>query len=234
MVRFDVPRQLVQLHRHDPSTAVKLSQVRADLERKTGCQQGFPEQTAPFRSFSDDSKVRRIATREFATGKATKHPNFAGIYNLQYNNLNEGLDFWQWTYDYNGEDSSFLSRTGNRILNLDMKSTESYTFEDASLESAAEPFTVDGSKDLRFNWTASKNLLDLAYLSIFIGRSNYEKSIYCVFPAKDYKGSVPANLLSQLADGKHVVLAQLESTQIKPLTGWVISAYDWRSGRIEK
>ena len=153
---------------------------------------------------------------------------------MTYPSLNEGAEKWTLSYQLNNKDISVPVRPLSRILNMEMESTEIINFDAPQLAEAVDPLKIDPTKPLKISWTTANNLLELSYVTVQIGRPDYDKSIYCVFPADKRSGEVEPKLLQGLDEGKHVLLAELSSNQVWVKDGWLVTTYDWRSGRIEK
>ncbi len=234
VARFDVPLKTVEVHHHELPEALDLGAIKGKLTRTVGCQVGVPDRTAPFRDAAKDVAIRNLATKDLAAGTAGTHKDYPERLTLNYGSLNDGLDRWSLLYQLNNKDFMITARPVSRILNMEMESTTIQAFEAPQLAEPADPLKLDATKPLKLSWTTGNNLLDLAYLTVQIGRPEDAKAIYCIFPAEKRSAEVDAKLLQGLEDGKYVVLAELATNQLFAKEGWLVSVYDWRSGRIEK
>jgi hypothetical protein len=233
VARFNIPLRLAEFHRHAFGAATEIKTIKTKLVRKLGCAQGKTPKDGPFREADKDIQISGLATRDFAAGNAVKHPDFAERLQTAYASLNDGAEKWTLTYERGGGDVSVPVKPISRILNLEMESSEIVAFDEGQLAEAADPLAVDTSKPLKFAWTTG-TLLESSYLTVQIGRPDYDNAIYCVFDAAKKRGEVPAAMLEKLDDGRHVVLAELSTNQLWVKDGWLINNFDWRSGRIEK
>jgi hypothetical protein len=234
VARLDVPLKTAEVHRHSFADATDVATIRTQLTRKEGCTQGVPDKDGPFREAAPDVAIANLATRDFAAGTAGPHPDYPGRLLLTYPSLNDGLDKWSLYYQLNGQDFAVTARSLARILNMEMESTSIMAFEAPQLAEAADPLKIDPTKPLKISWTLGGGPRPLAYMAVMIGRPDYEKSIVCVFKADQRTASIDPALLQGLDDGRHVLLAELASSQIWAKEGWLVTTYDWRSGRIEK
>jgi hypothetical protein len=154
---------------------------------------------------------------------------------LAYTAVNSGMNQWSLLYlSANKKDVLVPVQPISQILNVEMESASITNFDPPQLGKAAELFKIDASKPLKFAWTTGNNLLDLSYLTVQIGRPDNDKSIYCVFAASKGTAVIEPALLQNLDDGDQVVLVELASNQLWVKDGWLLTVYDWRSGRIEK
>ncbi len=235
VARFNIPLQAAEVHRYTFDQPADIPTIKAKLTRAIGCQQGLPDKDAAFREAAPDVAIKSLASRDYAAANATVHPDYPERLQLSFPGLNEGADKWTLSYKLGDQDVSVPVRPISRILNMEMESgTDIINFDKPQLVEAVDPLKIDPTKPLKLSWTTANNLLELSYLTIQIGRPDYEKSIYCVFPADKRSGDVDAKFLQGLDDGKHVLLAELQSNQVWVKDGWLITTYDWRSGRIEK
>ena len=143
----------------------------------------------------------------------------------------------QWSLLYkasNNRDILVPVQPMSQIVNVEMESANITNFDSPQLAKAADLFKIDATKPLKFSWTTGNNLLDLSYMTVQIGRPDYDKAIYCVFEANKGGGRVDPSLLQNLDDGDQVVMVELASNQLWVKDGWILTVYDWRSGRIEK
>jgi len=234
VARFDIPLRVAEVHHNVLKTPLSIDDVKAQLTRQTGCRQGVPDSTAPFRDADKDIALKNLATRDFAAGTAGPHLDYPERLQISYGGLNDGVDKWTLMYQLNGTDASVPIAPIGRIQNMDMTSTDTKAFDAPQLADPVDSLKIDPTKPLKFGWTTNGKLLDLSYMTVQIGRPDYDKSIYCVFPANAGSATVDPKLLQALDAGKHVVLAELTTTELWVKDGWLSTVYDWRSGRIEK
>jgi hypothetical protein len=234
VARFDIPLRTAEFHRHALPEALDSAALKAKLVRQGGCRLGVPADETPFRAAESDMKITNLATRDFAAATAVPHRDHPGRLMTTYASINDGIDKWSLLYQVGGKDLNVPVRPMSRIVNMEMESAEIVAFEDPQLVEAADPLPLDAARPLKIRWTTNGNLRENSYMTVQIGRSDYDKAIYCVFPAEAGTGVVDAALLQEMDAGKHVLLAELSSHQIWVKDGWLVTAYDWRSGRIEK
>lgn len=233
VARFNIPLKVAEIHRSSLGAPTDLPTIKTRLNRQLGCRQGVPKGEAAYREAAADVGIKNLATRDFAAGSAVAHPESGGRLLLTYPTLNDGLEKWTLLYQIGDKDVSVPARPMSRILNMEMESTEIIAFDEPQLAEAADPLVIDATKPLKFAWTTG-TLIDQAYMTIQIGRPDQDTAIYCVFQASKLSGVVEPALLAQLEDGRHVVSAELNGNQLWAKDGWLISVFDWRSGRIEK
>lgn len=233
VARFNIPLMVAEVHRHTLAEAGSMSAIRAKLAREAGCRVGVPTDAAPFRDANPDVGIKGLLTRDFAAGSATAHPDQPGRLQLTFPSLNDGPDKWTLLYQLGDKDVSVPARPMARILNMEMESAAITAFDKPQLLEAEDPLVIDKTRPLKFAWTTG-NLLDQTYLTVTIGRPDDDHAVYCVFPAEKKSGVIEPALLEQLNDGRHVVLAELNTNQMWAKDGWLVSVYDWRAGRIEK
>ena len=235
VARLDIPLKSAEVHRHVPAAPVDTATIKAKLTRKLGCQQGVPAADAPFRDANADIGIKNLITRDFATATAQASPDHPERLQLAYTAVNTGMNQWSLLYlSANKKDVLVPVQPISQILNVEMESANITNFDPPQLGKAADLFKIDASKPLKFAWTTGNNLLELSYMSIQIGRPDNDKSIYCVFAASKGVGVIEPALLQNLDDGDQVVLVELASNQFWVKDGWLLTVYDWRSGRIEK
>jgi len=235
VARLDVPLKAAEVHRHQLPEATELAAIKTKLNRQTGCVTGAPPKTAPFREAAKDLGIKGLTTRDFAAGTAVPHPFYANErVTFTYRGVNDGLDKWTLIYASGNADKLITARPIAKIANMEMESAEVYAFEAPQLAEAVDPLKLDLTKPLKVSWTTGSSLLEQSYMTVQIGRPDYEKSIYCVFEAKKLTASIDAKLLAGLEEGRHVVLVELASNQFWAKDGWLVTSYDWRSGRIER
>ncbi len=234
VARLDVPLGVAEIHRHSLPEPADVASIKTKLTRTLGCQQGVPQKDAPFREAAADVVIQKLVTRDFAAGSAAAHPEYPGRLQLSYPSMNEGVAKWSLLYQLNGKDIQVPIRPVRTIVNMEMESAEIINFEKPQLAEAVDPLKIDPTKPLKFSWTTENQPQETAYMTIQIGRPEYEKAIYCVFPADKLSGEIEPKLLQNLDDGKQVVLAEMASNQLWVKDGWLVTVYDWRSGRIEK
>jgi hypothetical protein len=234
VARLDIPLMAAEFHRNTLPEALDLPTIKTKLARATGCKVGVvPSNDAPFRDAATDIGITGLATRDFAAGSASKHPDQAGRLQATFPSLNDGVDKWTLIYQQGGKDLAVPARPMARILNMEMESGEIVAFDQPQLAEAEDPLPLDKTKPLKFAWTTG-NLLDQSYMTVTVGRPDNDKAIFCVWPAEKKAGQIEPALLEQLDDGRSVVLAELSTNQLWAKDGWLIAVYDWRSGRIEK
>lgn len=234
VARFDIPLHTAEVHHNELTEALDMTAIKGKLTRTAGCQVGVPDKNAPFRDAAKDVTIRNLATKDFAAGTAGAHKDYPERLTLNYAGLNEGLDRWSLLYKVNAKDFMITASPISRILNMEMSSTAAQAFQPAQLAEANDALTIDPTKPLKLSWTTGNNLLELSYVTVQIGRPEDPKAIYCIFPADKRAGEIDAALLQGLEAGKYVVLAELTTNQLFAKEGWLVSIYDWRSGRIEK
>jgi hypothetical protein len=234
VARMDLPLKTVEVHHHQLPDALDTAAIKGKLTRTAGCQVGVPDKAAPFRDAVKDIAIKNLATKDLGAGTAGPHKDYPERLSINYGSLNDGLDRWTLMYQLNGKDFQISARPVSRILNMEMESGAVQAFDAPQLAEAADALKLDTSKPLKLSWTTGNNLLDLTYMTIQIGRPDDPKAVYCIFPAEKRSAEVDAKLLQGLEDGKYVVLAELTTNQLFAKEGWLVSTYDWRSGRIEK
>lgn len=235
VARLDIPLGVAEVHRHAFDQPTDAASIKTKLNRTIGCQQGVPTKDAPFRDAAKDIVIQNLATRDFAAGNAAAHPDYPGRLQLTYPSVNEGVQRWTFLYTLNGKDILVPIRPIRTIVNMEMESGDAImNFDKPQLADAVDPLKIDPTKVLKFSWTTENQPQETAYVTVQIGRPDYDKSIYCIFPADKLSGEVDAKLLQNLDDGKQVVLAEMASNQLWVKDGWLVTVYDWRSGRIEK
>ena len=235
VARLDIPLMSAEVHRHVPANPVDAPTIKANLTRKLGCQQGFPPNDAPFRDAATDVGIKNLVSRDFAAATAQPSPDHPERLQLSYTAINNGMNQWSLLYKAsNSRDILVPVQPMSQIVNVEMESANITNFDPPQLAKAADLFKIDATKPLKFSWTTGNNLLDLSYMTVQIGRPDYDKSIYCVFAANKGGGSVDPALLQNLDDGDQVVMVELASNQLWVKDGWILTVYDWRSGRIEK
>lgn len=234
IARFDIPLGVAEVHRHTLPTPTDIPTIKTKLTRKLGCQQGIPDKDAPFREAADSIAINGLTTRDFAAGTATAHPDHKNRLQLTFPSLNKGVKKWSLLYQLNGKDILVPVRPIRRIVNMEMESTDITNFEEPQLAEAVDPLKIDPTKPLKFRWTTENTPQETAYMTVQIGRPDYDKAIYCVFPADKLSAEIEPQFLQNLDDGKQVVLAEMASNQLWVRDGWLVTLYDWRSGRIEK
>jgi hypothetical protein len=201
---------------------------------ENGCKAGVPTEAPTLSKSNAEIPITNLATRDFAAGTAGKHPEYPDRLQVTYSGVNELMEKWTLIYTEDGKDHSITARPVSRIINLEMLSDTAMAFGEPQLAEAAEPLKINDQKALKITWTVGSTLLENTYMTIQIGRAEDPKAIYCAFPASKRSAEVPAKLLSGLEDGRHVVLVEMITNQIWLKDSWVITTYDWRSGRIEK
>ena len=234
VARFDLPLLTAEIHRNILTAPADIPTIKGQLTRQIGCTQGVPAKDAGFRDAAKDVGITNLATQDLAAGTAAPSIDYPERLQITYGSLNNGIDKWTLLYQAKGKDFLIPATPISRILNMDMESAQILNFDAPQLATAPDPLKIDVTKPLKLAWTTTGNLLDLSYLSVQIGRPDYEKGIYCIWPANKFTGVIDAKYLANLDDGTHVVLAELASNEIWAKDGWLITTYDWRSGQIEK
>ena len=233
VARLDMPLLSAEVHRHQLPAATDLATLRGKLARAVGCQVGVPTTAAPFRDAAKDITIKNLTTMDLGAGTAGPHSDYPEREAITYGSLNVGVNQWTFSYLLNNSDGKIVSHPVVTIKSIEMASTESASFGPPQLAEAEDPLKIDATKPLKFTWK-TVGTLDGSYLTVQVGRPDYSKAIYCVFPAEAGTGSIDAKLLQGLDDGKQVVLAELTTNQLFAKEGWIVSLSDWRSGRIEK
>lgn len=234
VARMNLPLKTAEVHHSELPDALDLQAIKAKLTRTVGCQAGVPDKVGPFRDAAKDIVIKNLATKDLGAGTAAPHKDYPERLSLTYASLNDSVERWTFTYAVNSKDIMLAARPISRIVNMEMESTSVQAFDAPQLAETTDPLRLDTSKPLKLSWTTGNNLLDLSYLTVQIGRPENDKSIYCVFPASVRSATIDAKLLQGLDDGKYVILAELATNQLFAKEGWLVSVYDWRSGRIEK
>jgi hypothetical protein len=235
VARYDHARRIAQVHRHEFGADTSVEQIRGKIAPKLGCQIGTPATPFVFAAPAANAALKRLSTREFATAKGAPNPDAAGVYNIVFNSTNNGLDYWQWIFDAANGDGNFLSRVGNQFLSVSLKTgAASVDLGNPNLDEVSDAFAATEGADLEILWTVDKQLIELSYVLVFVGRSNDPKSIFCAFEAKTKRGVVTQDLLRELGGGRRSIMAQLWTHQLKAADGWLISTSDWRTGLIDK
>ena len=234
VARLNVPLKVGEFHRYKFDSPVDVAGLKQSLTMNSGCKVGVPTEAPTLSKSNTEMPIANLATRDFAAGTSAKHPEYPERLQITYSGVNELMEKWTLLYTEDGKDHSITARPVSRILNLEMQSDEAMAFGEPQLAEAADPLKIAAQQPLKLTWTVGATLLENTYMTIQIGRSEDPKAIYCAFPASKRSAEIPANLLAGLEDGRHVVLVEMIANQIWLKDSWVITTYDWRSGRIEK
>lgn len=234
VARLNVPLRTAEFHRHKFETPIDVAGLKATIAVTDGCKSGVPPGGHPLSTSNTTLPIDNLATRDFAAGTSGRHPEYPDRLQISYGGVNELMEKWTLLYTENNKDHSVVARPVSRILNLEMQSETAMAFGEAQLAEAADPLKIDPKKPLKLNWTTGSTLLENTYITVQIGRADTPKSIYCSFAASKRTAEVPATLLEGLDDGRHVILIEMAAHQIWLRDSWLITTYDWRSGRIEK
>ena len=232
--RIDLPLKVAEVHKHTLAKPASLSDLKRALVRNEGCQVSVPNAPAPFREPTTDLGIANLASRDIATGSATQHKDYPQRVSLLFPSLNIGMDKWSIFYQENGRDVLIPARPIATFASVVMTSNQSYNFETPQLNEATDPFKIDPNQPLRFAWTSNSQLTTSTYVTVQIGRSNNQKSIYCLFAAEKRAGTIDPQLLVGLAPDKYVISVELVSNILIAKENWLVTSYDWRSARLEK
>ncbi len=235
VARLNVPLKVGEFHRYKFDTPIDISELKQSLVMAGGCKAGVPTEAPTLSKSNTEMPIPNLATRDFAAGTAGKHPEYPDRLQITYTGVNELMEKWTLLYTEAGKDHSITARPVSRIINLEMQSDlTAMAFGEPQLAEAADPLKISDLKPLKLTWTVGSTLLENTFMTVQIGRAEDPKAIYCVFPAAKRSGEIPPLLLSGLEEGRHVVLVEMIANQIWLKDSWVITTYDWRSGRIEK
>lgn len=234
VARLNVPLRTAEFHRHKFDTPIDVVGLKASIAVADGCATGVPAGGHPLSTSNTPMPIDNLATRDFAAGTSGRHPEYPDRLQISYGGVNELMEKWTLLYSEGDKDHLIVARPVSRILNMEMQSDTAMAFGEAQLAEAADPLKIDPKKPLKLNWTTGSTLLENTYITVQIGRSDSPKSVYCSFAASKRTAEVPANFLEGLDDGRHVILIEMAANQIWLRDSWIITTYDWRSGRIEK
>jgi hypothetical protein len=234
VARLNVPLKVGEFHRYKFESPLDISDLKQMLVMENGCKAGVPTAAPTLSKSNTEMPIANLATRDFAAGTAGKHPEYPDRLQITYSGVNELMEKWTLLYTEGGKDHSITARPVSRIINLEMQSDTAMAFGEPQLAEAADPLKINDQNALKITWTVGSTLLENTFMTIQIGRAEDPKAIYCAFPASKRSAEVPANLLNGLEDGRHVVLVEMIANQIWLKDSWLITTYDWRSGRIEK
>ena len=235
MARMNIPLRAAEFHKHVPPEPIPLSTLQKNLSLSPGCRSGIPDpQSMAYLEAAKEFDPQGLTSQDLGAATAKPHPDAPGRQLMTFASLNVGVDKWTLLYKLSGKDFRIPVRSMSRILSIEMESADIKILEDAQLAEAVDPLKLDLTKPLKLKWTADSNLGELSSLTVQIGRSGDENSVFCVFPAASRSGLIEQKYLQGLNDGRHVIIAELTSHQIWMKYGWVVSTHDWRSGRLEK
>ena len=234
VARLNVPLKVGEFHRYKFDTPIDVSGLKQTLAMNLGCKAGVPTEAPTLSKSNTEMPIANLATRDFAAGTSGKHPEYPERLQITYSGVNELMEKWTLIYTEADKDHSVTARPVSRIINLEMQSDTAMAFGEPQLAEAADPLKIVAQQPLKLTWTVGATLLENTYMTVQIGRAEDPKAIYCAFPAAKRSAEVPADLLAGLEDGRHVVLVEMIANQIWLKDSWVITTYDWRSGRIEK
>lgn len=234
VARLNVPLKVAEFHRYKPADAISVAEVKSALTMKEGCRSGVPEAAGPFSKSNTEMPITNLATRDFMAGSAVRHPSYSDRLQISYNNTNDLMEKWTLIYTDNGSDRQVIARPLSRIVNLEMQSDTALAFGEPQLAEAAEPLKIDAARPLKLTWTTASLLLENTYMTVQIGRGDNSKAVYCAFAASKRSAEIPAEFLGKLEDGRHIIHVEMVTNQIWLKDSWIITTYDWRSGRIEK
>lgn len=237
VARVDVPLRTAEIHRHVFSGPAEIGDINNTIQRKTGCQKGFPDPLTIFSAADPTVGISGLATRGFASGQAIPNPHFAERYKLLFNSI-QPQDSWEWTYTAAGKSYQFIAPPVSALSKSTVASSNSLTLSESSLGKSGDTLTIDPEKKLDLTWEV-KNPKDNNFISVQIGSSSQQTFLYCLFPAAQNSGSIEAELLKELPAGKHALFVQLESFELEMFPGtaqpsWILATYDWKKGNIEK
>jgi hypothetical protein len=233
LVRLDRSLLSAEVSTESLAPPLKASDITDKIKRTVGCTQGETFPLGPFRDASPKN-FADLSTKDFAQGRAEPHQDDSNRLKLLYNSFNEGLSRWTLIYERGGKDNTVYLRQGNQFLNIEMIAGETYVFSSPQLSKEVSALAISDETPLKVRWTTDRNLFQESYVHLQIGRPEEPTHIACVFAAKSGSGEVGVDLLTRLPEGKHVVIARLESSQFWASHGWLVAAYDFRTGRIEK
>jgi hypothetical protein len=153
---------------------------------------------------------------------------------MQFSSINLGMDKWSLLYQANGRDMLVPARPIAAFASVVMSSGQTYNFDTPQLAESSDPFRIDPGQPLRFSWTSSSQLTSSSYVTVQIGRANFPRAIFCTFAAEKKFGAIDPQLLTNLPTDKYVISVALVTNLFLARENWVITAQDWRSGRLEK
>jgi len=237
VARIDAPLRTAEVHRHVLPGPAEIGDINSTLQRKSGCQKGFPDPLTIFSSADPNIGIANLATRGYATGQGVPNSHFSERYKLLFNSI-QSQDSWEWTYSAGGTSYEFSAPPVSALSNATVTSSNSLILPEASLGKTGDTLTIDSEKKLDLTWEV-KNPKDNNFISVQIGNSSQQTFLYCLFPANQNSGSVDADLIKALPAGKHALLVQLESFELEMFPGtaqpsWILAMYDWKKGNIEK
>lgn len=232
--RIDLPLKVAEFHRHTLVKPSSLTEIKRALSRAEGCQVTVPTTPAPYRDATTNLGILNLATRDLATGSAIPHRDDPQRQTMQFSSINSGMDKWSLFYQWNGRDVLIPARPIAAFASVIMTSTQPYNFESPQLTESADPFRIDATQALKFSWTSSSPLTTSSYVTVQIGRSNNPASIFCTFAAEKRAGSIEPQMLASLPPDKYVISIELVTNLVIARENWLVTAHDWRSGRLEK
>jgi hypothetical protein len=234
VARLDVPLMSAEVFHHVPDHPITAGTVKTQLMQQLGCQRGVPSSIAAFRSASPTLGVQNLSTRDFAAANAIAHPDYPERLQLSYQAVNTGMNQWSLIFQSSNKDFLVPVQPISQLVSVEMESANITSFDTPQLMKAADIFTLDTSKPLKFSWSVANTLLSPSYLTIQIGNPDSPNALYCVFNANSGSGSIDPSYLQNIDDGQQDILVKLISNQLWVKEGWLVAISDWRSGRISK
>ncbi len=232
--RVDMALKSAEVLRHVLKTPLSREAIRNELKRTVGCQDQAPTTSYPFRSHENQILISQLATKDLGTALSTPRPDLPGVLNLDYSAINDGIDKWTFMYRFQDQDQIYSARPVVRLAKVQLISDQTYDLDIPNLDESSEPVKINPLKELKIQWTVPPQTPATSYVTVQIGRPTLAKSVFCVFQADQRTGTIPPQLLSNLQSGRHVISVELATTVFLPKEKWITTAYDWRSGRIEK
>lgn len=232
--RLDLPLKVAEFHRHTLGKPSSLPELKQALLRQEGCVTGVPTNVIPFREAAPNMGLANLASRDLATGSAVPHKDFPERLTMQFSSINAGMDKWSLLYQANGRDMLVPARPIPAFASVVMSSGQTYSFDSPQLADSSDPFRIDPGQPLRLAWTSSSQLTSASYVTVQIGRPNFPQSIFCTFAAEKKFGTIDSQALGGLPSDKYVISVTLVTNIFAARENWLITAQDWRSGRVEK
>jgi hypothetical protein len=232
--RIDLPLKVAEFHRHSLAKPTSLADLKQTLLRQEGCVIGVPNNLVPFRDAASSIGLSNLASRDLASGSAVPHKDYPERLTMQFGSINQGMDKWSLLYQANGRDMLVPARPIAAFASVVMSSGQTYNFENPQLTDSSDPYRIDPGQPLKFSWTSSSQLTSASYVTVQIGRANFPRSIFCTFAAEKKFGTIDPQVLGNLPSDKYVISVAMVTNLFLARENWLITAQDWRSGRVEK
>jgi hypothetical protein len=234
VARIDMVLRTGELFRHGLKTPTNAESIRKDLQPPLGCFDEAPTSGYPYRSADPNASISQVATRDLASGLAVPKSGQAGLLRLDYAAINDGIDKWTFMYRLQNQDQLYTARPIIRLGKVVVTSDQAFDLDYPNLDESSEPVKIDPLKPLKVQWTVPPQTPASSYVTIQIGRPTLVKSVFCVFQADQRSGTIDPKWIQNLDSGRHVISVELATTIFSPKDKWITTAFDWRSGRVEK